>query len=122
MYSSESNVSAGSNGKSDYDRLRHDLEGLKTDLSKLVKEASSTLNNLSDVAQRQIRRGYRSARSDAASVISDAARQGSETLDAVQDAATTIERSLESAVRERPIAAMGLAIGLGFLVGVTWRR
>jgi hypothetical protein len=23
---------------------------------------------------------------------------------------------------QRPLAAMGLAVGLGFLIGVTWRR
>jgi len=122
MSSNEFSVSGGANGKSDYDRLRRDLEGLRTDLSKLVSEAANTLNDLSTVAQRQVRRGYRSTRSSVDAVVSDVAKQGSEAVDAVQDTAASLEESLEDAVRERPIAAMGLAIGLGFLVGVTWRR
>ena len=43
-------------------------------------------------------------------------------MDAAQDAATSIEESLEDAITQRPLAAIGLAIGLGFLIGVTWRR
>jgi ElaB/YqjD/DUF883 family membrane-anchored ribosome-binding protein len=33
-----------------------------------------------------------------------------------------LEETIEDAITERPIAAVGLAIGLGFLIGVTWRR
>ena len=43
-------------------------------------------------------------------------------MDAAQDAANTIEETLEDAVAQRPLAAIGLAVGLGFLIGVTWRR
>ncbi len=43
-------------------------------------------------------------------------------MDAAHDAATSIEETLEQAISERPLAAVGLALGLGFLVGVTWRR
>ena len=45
-----------------------------------------------------------------------------EALDAAQDAAATLEDTLEDAIQQRPIAAVGLALGLGFLIGVTWRR
>jgi len=30
--------------------------------------------------------------------------------------------SLEDAVQQRPLAAVGLAVGLGLLIGMTWRR
>jgi ElaB/YqjD/DUF883 family membrane-anchored ribosome-binding protein len=43
-------------------------------------------------------------------------------MEAAQDAASSIEETLEDAIQQRPIAAVGLAIGLGFLIGVTWRR
>ena len=36
--------------------------------------------------------------------------------------AAAIEETLEDAITERPLAAIGLAVGLGFLIGVTWRR
>ena len=43
-------------------------------------------------------------------------------MGAAQDAASTIEETLEDAIAERPLAAMGVALGIGFLIGVTWRR
>jgi ElaB/YqjD/DUF883 family membrane-anchored ribosome-binding protein len=43
-------------------------------------------------------------------------------MEAAQDAAASIEETLEDAIRERPVAAIAMAVGLGFLIGVTWRR
>ena len=37
-------------------------------------------------------------------------------------AAVSIEDTLEDMIVQRPIATVGLALGLGFLIGVTWRR
>ena len=54
--------------------------------------------------------------------MSDAAEKGSSALAAAQDAAVTLEDTVEDAIVQRPLAAMGLAVGLGFLIGVTWRR
>jgi ElaB/YqjD/DUF883 family membrane-anchored ribosome-binding protein len=43
-------------------------------------------------------------------------------MDAAQDVATSIEETLEDLVHERPLATVGLALGLGFLIGAAWRR
>ena len=43
-------------------------------------------------------------------------------LDAAQDAAYSIEETLEDVITQRPLATVGIALGLGFLIGVTWRR
>jgi ElaB/YqjD/DUF883 family membrane-anchored ribosome-binding protein len=43
-------------------------------------------------------------------------------MDAAQDAAYSIEETLEEVIQQRPLAIVGLALGLGFLIGVTWRR
>ena len=43
-------------------------------------------------------------------------------MDAAQDAASSLEESLEDVIQQRPLATVGLALGLGFLIGVTWRR
>ena len=44
------------------------------------------------------------------------------TMDAAQDAAYSIEESLEDVITQRPLATVGLALGLGFLIGAAWRR
>jgi ElaB/YqjD/DUF883 family membrane-anchored ribosome-binding protein len=54
--------------------------------------------------------------------MNDLSDRGSAVMGAAQEAASTIEETLEDAITQRPLAAVGLAIGLGFLIGVTWRR
>ena len=39
-------------------------------------------------------------------------------MDAAQDAAYSIEETLEDVITQRPLATVGLALALGFLIGV----
>ena len=43
-------------------------------------------------------------------------------MEAAQDAANSMEETLEEVISQRPLATVGLALGLGFLIGLTWRR
>jgi len=43
-------------------------------------------------------------------------------MDAAQDTASSIEETLEDAIAQRPLATVAVALGIGFLIGVTWRR
>ena len=56
------------------------------------------------------------------SAVDDMSERGSAMMDAAQDAATSIEETLEDVITQRPLATVGLALGLGFLIGATWRR
>jgi ElaB/YqjD/DUF883 family membrane-anchored ribosome-binding protein len=47
-----------------------------------------------------------------------AGRKGQEAMDNVREVGDAIEKS----VTKRPYATLGLAVGLGFLFGATWRR
>jgi len=104
------------------DRLQKDVEAVKTELSALASQIGDAMNKLTGTAQAKARKGYKQARANVDTLMSDAAQRGSAALDAAQDAANTLEETVEEAIIERPIAAVGLAIGLGFLIGVTWRR
>jgi ElaB/YqjD/DUF883 family membrane-anchored ribosome-binding protein len=75
-------------------------------------------------AQRRSRPGEATsqARSNVDAAVSDFTKRGGAALDAAHEAANTLEESLEDAIQQRPLATIGLAIGLGFLIGVTWRR
>ncbi len=48
--------------------------------------------------------------------------RGGAMMDAAHDAASSIGETLEDAITERPLATVGIALGLGFLIGLTWRR
>ena len=43
-------------------------------------------------------------------------------LSAVKEAAYSLGETLEEVVNERPLVALGVALGVGLLLGMTWRR
>ncbi len=104
------------------DRLEKDVSAVKGDISALTRQIGEVMNSLAGTARKEARRGYKQARATAEGAIGDLSERSSAVMDAAQDAATTIEETLEDAIAERPLAAVGIAVGLGFLIGVTWRR
>jgi ElaB/YqjD/DUF883 family membrane-anchored ribosome-binding protein len=108
--------------KANYERLEKDVAAVKNDITTLTEQITDALNTFTGVASKQARRGYKQARANVDSVMSDVQERGSAAMDAAQDAASSIEETLEEVIQQRPLATVGLALGLGFLIGVTWRR
>ena len=105
-----------------YQRLEKDVTSVKNDIAALTDQITDALNTFAGAARKQARRGYKQARENVDSALDDASGRGSAMLDAAQDAAVSIEETLEDVISQRPLATVGLALGLGFLIGVTWRR
>ena len=105
-----------------YERLEKDVAAVKHDISALSDQITDALNSFAGTAQKQARRGYKQARANVDSAVDDISERGSAVIDAAQDAALSIEETLEDVIAQRPLATVGLALGLGFLIGVTWRR
>jgi ElaB/YqjD/DUF883 family membrane-anchored ribosome-binding protein len=105
-----------------YERLEKDVAAVKHDISALSDQIIDALNSLAGSAQKQARRGYKQARANVDSAVDDISERGSAVMGAAQDAASSIEETLEDVITQRPLATVGLALGLGFLIGVTWRR
>jgi ElaB/YqjD/DUF883 family membrane-anchored ribosome-binding protein len=108
--------------KATYERLEKDVAAVKNDISALTEQITDALNSFAGTAGKQARRGYKQARANVDSAVDDLSERGSAAMDAAQDAATSIEETLEDLVHERPLATVGLALGLGFLIGAAWRR
>ena len=108
--------------KATYERLEKDVAAVKNDISALTDQITEVLNSFAGTASKQARRGYKQARANVDSAVDDMSERGSAMMDAAQDAATSLEESLEDVITQRPLATVGLALGLGFLIGVTWRR
>ncbi len=108
--------------KATYERLEKDVANVKDDIGALAEQITDALNTFAGTARKQARRGYKQARANVDSVVDDLSERGGAMMDAAQDAAVSVEETLENAITERPLAAVGLALGLGFLIGVTWRR
>jgi ElaB/YqjD/DUF883 family membrane-anchored ribosome-binding protein len=105
-----------------YQRLEKDVTAVKDDIAALTDHVTDAINNFAGQAGKQARRGYKQARANVDTAIDEASERGSAMLDAAQDAAGTLEETLEEVITQRPLATVGLALGLGFLIGVMWRR
>jgi ElaB/YqjD/DUF883 family membrane-anchored ribosome-binding protein len=105
-----------------YERLQKDVTAVKNDIASLSQQIAEAVNALADLAQKQAKRGVKNARANVDSVVSDAADRVGVVAGAAQEAATSLGDTLEEAIQERPLATLAIALGLGFLIGVTWRR
>lgn len=105
-----------------YDRLEKDVTNVKNDIAALTDQITDALTALSSAARKQARQGYRQARDNVDSTVDDLSDRSSAMLDAAHDAAASIEETLGDVITHRPIATVGLALGLGFLIGAAWRR
>ena len=108
--------------KATYERLEKDVKAVKNDISALTDQITDVLNAFAGSAGKQARRGYKQARANVDSAVDDMSERGGAMMEAAQDAAHSIEETLEDVITQRPLATVGLAIGLGFLIGATWRR
>ena len=108
--------------KATYERLERDVAAVKNDISALTDQITDVLNSFAGTARKQARRGYKQARANVDAAVDDMSERGAAAMDAAQDAAYSIEESLEDVITQRPLATVGLALGLGFLIGAAWRR
>jgi ElaB/YqjD/DUF883 family membrane-anchored ribosome-binding protein len=108
--------------KATYERLEKEVAAVKDDISALTDQITDALNTFAGSAKKQARRGYKQARANVDSAVEDISERGSAMMGAAQDTVSSIEETLEDVVQQRPLATVGLALGLGFLIGLTWRR
>jgi ElaB/YqjD/DUF883 family membrane-anchored ribosome-binding protein len=108
--------------KATYERLEKDVAAVKNDISALTDQITDALNAFAGTAGKQARRGYKQARANVDSAVDDMSERSGAMMEAAHDAASSIEESLEEIITERPLATVGLALGLGFLIGAMWRR
>ena len=95
------------------------IKAANGDLSQRVTDAVSDLGG---AARKKAARGVGSARANVDSAVASAADRVGMVATAAQLRAASIGGTLHGAIEERPLSAVAFALGLGFLIGVTWRR
>ncbi len=103
-------------------RLKKDLTAVKNDIAHLTQQIADAVNALAAVAQNQGRRSLRQARANIDQAVSGASDRAGAVTIAAQDAASSVADSLAEAIQERPITSVALAMSVGFVIGVAWRR
>ena len=103
-------------------RLEKEMANMRDAIGGLSDQISDAAGDIGAVAQEQARRGMKHARANMGSMVNDASDRLGVVANRAQSQASSLGDSLEDAVQERPLATLALAIGLGFLAGVIWRR
>lgn len=99
--------------------IQRDLQAMRDDLARLAQQISGLVTTGSGDAVAEVKAQLNRIRDSLEDIISDAREKG---FDAVRDTADSLLETVETSVRTRPIATLGVALGLGFLFGATWRR
>jgi ElaB/YqjD/DUF883 family membrane-anchored ribosome-binding protein len=105
-----------------YARLEKEMTAMKTTIGNLSQQVADATSSVGDVARTQARRGLRRARANIDSIVSDASDRARAVASAAETQAASIGDTLAEVIEERPLSTVAIALGLGFLIGVTWRR
>ena len=64
----------------------------------------------------------REAKANIDDTIAMVGEKGEEAMDSLRGVGETLVEGIEDALHERPIVTVGVALGVGFLLGAAWRR
>jgi ElaB/YqjD/DUF883 family membrane-anchored ribosome-binding protein len=109
-------------GDNAFARLEEEMAAMKNAIGNLSGQIAHAGSDIGAAAQEQAKRGLSHARANAGALAADASDRLSAAADIAKSQASSLGDSLEDVVRERPLSAVALALGLGFLFGVIWRR
>jgi ElaB/YqjD/DUF883 family membrane-anchored ribosome-binding protein len=99
--------------------IQRDLQVIRDDLARLAQQVGGLVTAGGGDAVTEVKAQLNRVRDSLEDILSEAREKG---FDAVRDTADTLLGTVETSVRTRPIATLGVALGLGFLFGATWRR
>ena len=106
-----------------YERLQKDVNAVKNDIAALTDQITDALNSFAgDCHQAGAPRlqagprrcGIRFRRHVRARQRDDGRGAGR--------GKSSLEETLEDAITQRPLATVGIALGIGLLIGIAWRR
>jgi ElaB/YqjD/DUF883 family membrane-anchored ribosome-binding protein len=103
-------------------RLEKEIIAMTNAIGGLSDQIANVASDLGTAAQDQAKRGLKHARAHVDSMVADASGRVDALARTAQMEASSIGDTLEERIRERPLSILAIALGLGFLIGVTWRR
>jgi ElaB/YqjD/DUF883 family membrane-anchored ribosome-binding protein len=95
---------------------------MKNAIGGLSDQIADAASDIGAVAQEQAKQGLKHARANMDSMVSDASDRLGVIANTAQSQASSLGDTLEDAIQERPLSTLALALGVGFLAGMIWRR
>lgn len=96
------------NASATVESLQEDLTAMRDDVGKLSQQVVDFLSAKGGAAYKRAKKNFDAKTGEAA--------------DAVREVRGTFADALEELVQERPLATLAIALGIGFVIGATWRR
>jgi ElaB/YqjD/DUF883 family membrane-anchored ribosome-binding protein len=95
--------------------IREDLGALRDDVRRLTRQIGELLAAESNAA-------WRKAMSRIGGALSDTEAKGRQAVDAMRAAGDNATQAIDGLHKRRPYSTLALALGIGLLLGATWRR
>jgi ElaB/YqjD/DUF883 family membrane-anchored ribosome-binding protein len=95
--------------------FQKDLQVLRDDLARLADQVRNIVTGKGNAA-------WQRAKTTADSVMADAQTKGQEAADAVREVSNHFADAIDESIKNRPYTTLALAVGLGFLLGTSFRR
>jgi ElaB/YqjD/DUF883 family membrane-anchored ribosome-binding protein len=102
--------------------LSDDLQKLRRDIGRLADQVSNSLQEAGDDALTEAKVQIGRIKDNVDGIISSASEKGLNATKAVRAATDDVGIALEESLHARPFATLAVAIGIGFICGVAWRR
>jgi len=94
--------------------IQTDLEALRQDVSRLTNEIADIMSSKGGVA-------WDRAKANVEGLVSDATAKGQDAVDAVREVSDNMIGALDESLKKRPYTTLAIAVGIGFLLGISRR-
>lgn len=94
--------------------IQADLDALRQDVSKLANEIAGIMSSKGNVA-------WDRAKANVEGIVSDATAKGQEAVDAVREVSDNMIGAIDESLKKRPYTTLAIAVGIGFLLGISRR-
>jgi len=108
MAAADSTTKFTRNASTTVESLQEDLTAMRDDVGRLSQQVVDLLSAKGSAAYKRAKKNFDAKTGEAA--------------DAVREVRDTFADALEESVQERPFATLAIALGIGFVIGATWRR
>jgi len=102
--------------------LSDDLQKLRRDIARLADQVGDSLQEAGDEALTEAKAQIRRIKDNVDGIISSAGEKGADATRAVREVTDNVGSAVEESLRARPFATLAVAIGVGFIFGMAWRR
>jgi ElaB/YqjD/DUF883 family membrane-anchored ribosome-binding protein len=114
---------ASSNGTSlNVKNLKKDLQSLREDMLELSKQVEGLAGNAGGEVLDEVKANLARFGETVDDLLANAGTRGREAVDAVGEMGGNVVENVEDAIREHPLSAVAIAVGLGFVLSSTMRR